>query len=91
MTGSVFVYFNSGCERLTGYTSDEVLASEKPCWQITECRDEHGRVLANKLCAARGVLEGDQLSARQLVRLTTKGGEQRMGRDAVYASQGQIG
>ena len=72
-----FVYFNSGCERLTGYTSDEVLASGQPCWQITECRDEQGRVLGNKLCQAKGVLDGEQTSARQLVRMTSKGGEQR--------------
>lgn len=72
-----FVYFNSGCERLTGYTSNEVIASAQPCWQITECRDEHGRVLANKLCPVRSLFDGDQLSARQLVRMVTKGGEHR--------------
>ena len=72
-----FVYFNSGCERLTGYTADEVLASDQPCWQITECRDEQGRVLANRLCVAKSVIEGDQMSARQLARITRKDGQSR--------------
>jgi len=72
-----FVYFNNGCQRLTGYSAAEALASVYTCWQVTECRDEHGRVLGNALCGARSILEGDQLSSRQLVRIRTKGGEQR--------------
>ncbi|HSW46756.1 MAG TPA: sigma 54-interacting transcriptional regulator [Phycisphaerae bacterium] len=72
-----FVYFNAGCERLTGYSSREVLAAGQACWQIIECRDEYGRVLADRLCVAKSVLTGEQSTARQLVRITTKGGESR--------------
>lgn len=68
------VYFNPGCERLTGFRAEEILASGRPCSEITQCQDAQGRVLAGGLCPAREVFEGSRPSARQVMRITTKDG-----------------
>lgn len=72
-----FVLFNAACERLTGYTAAEVTANDRSCGDVLQCRDEHDRPVFGTLCPVRMVAEGEKLSGRQLVQITTKSGEPR--------------
>jgi len=72
-----FLYCNRACEKLTGYTADELMAGPNTCWQILECRDEQGRSLAGVLCPAR-VLENAGIHfARHLMQIKAKNGQMR--------------
>ncbi|MFH1416879.1 MAG: PAS domain S-box protein [Planctomycetota bacterium] len=68
------VLFNEAMERLTGYTFEEVADKDCLCYDLLECKDEHGRVLSAALCPAKDLLEGTRDSARQRLQIRRKGG-----------------
>ena len=53
------VYFSDGCERITGTNRSFVLGTSCACYQLTNCKDEHGRSLSGVLCPALKVMEGE--------------------------------
>lgn len=70
------VMFSKGCERITGYGSDEVLGFECKCFDALKCHDEQGRSLAGALCPARALFDGSSAdSACQRMRIRRKDGE----------------
>lgn len=69
-----FVLFNQGCERITGYTSDEVVGRQCQCGDMMQCHDRHGRHLWGALCPARAVFEGGSEGARQRMEIRRKDG-----------------
>ncbi|UCD30492.1 MAG: sigma 54-interacting transcriptional regulator [Planctomycetota bacterium] len=69
------VLFNAACERLTGYSAVEVVGKESRCPDLLNCHDEHGRLLPERMCPALAVLNGEEPSTRQRIRITTKSGE----------------
>jgi two-component system response regulator HydG len=52
-----------------------VVGKECACPDLLNCHDEQGRLLPEKMCPAMTVLRGEEISARQRVRITTKKGE----------------
>ncbi len=72
-----FAFFSPACERLTGFSSQEVVNSDRACAEVLECRDEHGRPLAGGLCPAALVASGERPVVRQIMQLTTRKGERR--------------
>ena len=71
------VFFSPACERLTGFTAAEVAGTGCQCNVVTDCKDEHGRTLAGRLCPGMQVLRGDVSSVKQRVHITTKSGQDR--------------
>ncbi|MCK6455051.1 MAG: sigma 54-interacting transcriptional regulator [Phycisphaerae bacterium] len=70
-----FVYFNAGCERITGYSRADVLGSICGCGEIVECHDRHERSLTGALCPAKHLLHRDSSTTiRQEMRVTRKDG-----------------
>lgn len=69
-----FVLFNQGCERITGYTSEEVVGRQCQCSDMMLCHDRHGRHLWGALCPARAVFEGGSEGARQRMEIRRKDG-----------------
>ncbi len=72
-----FLYCNSACEKLTGYTASELSTGPTACWQVLECRDEHGRSLGGQLCPARILEDAHVHFARHLMQIKTKNGQLR--------------
>ncbi|NLX13615.1 MAG: sigma 54-interacting transcriptional regulator [Phycisphaerales bacterium] len=72
-----FLFFNEACEKLTGFSAEEVLNADADCGQLIECRDEQGRPLAGLLCPATSLFKDEGLSARQRMRITTRDGRHR--------------
>lgn len=69
-----FILFNNACERITGYSRDDVLGSQCQCHDIMECADEQGRSIVASLCPATQVLDGEIASAKHRMRLRRKDG-----------------
>lgn len=67
--------FSSGCERITGYSQQDVLGFECKCADITDCQDEQGRSLAGALCPMRSMARGGPDSITQRMRIRRKDGE----------------
>ncbi len=72
-----FLLFNEACEKLTGFSAEEILNANADCGQVTDCHDEQNRPLAGLLCPATALFGEERLSARQRMRITTRGGEHR--------------
>ncbi|MBN1510854.1 MAG: sigma 54-interacting transcriptional regulator [Phycisphaerae bacterium] len=69
-----FLVFNAACERITGYSRNEVIGSQCDCSTLLECADEQGRSLPSTLCPGLQVFRGEVPSARQRLRLRRKDG-----------------
>jgi len=69
-----FVLYNAACERITGYSRDEILGSQCQCHTVMECADEQGRALAATLCPGLQVFRGELPAGRQRLRLRRKDG-----------------
>jgi PAS domain S-box-containing protein len=69
-----FLFFNAGCERITGYDRSEVVGSQCQCATIMECADEQGRRITAALCPGLQVLNGDMAATRRRMRLRRKDG-----------------
>lgn len=72
-----FIFLNPACERLTGFSAEELIECGRSCGDLLECRDIQGRLLAGGLCPARIIADGKQASAKQLMQIRTKTGQQR--------------
>ncbi|UCC31172.1 MAG: PAS domain S-box protein [Phycisphaerales bacterium] len=68
------VMFSQGCERITGTDCGSVTGTSCACFQLTDCRDEHGRPLSGALCPSQGVFAGDVSSARQRMSILHRDG-----------------
>ncbi len=68
------VFFSDGCERITGATRSTILGTACTCHELTDCRDEHGRSLADALCPAAKVLRGEIPLYRQRIDIRQRGG-----------------
>lgn len=68
------VMFSQGCERITGTDCGSVTGTSCTCFQLTDCRDEHGRPLSGALCPSQGVFAGDVSSARQRMSILHRDG-----------------
>lgn len=80
-----YVMFNAACERLTGYSAQEIVGSTCTCFDITHCRDQQGRSLTGTLCPGMAVFRGELESARQRMRITMKNGSRRWV-DTIYTA-----
>ena len=69
-----FILFSEGCERITGYTSTELLGAECLCRDVLDCRDEYDRPLSSALCPVKAIFDGAAGSSRQKMRLRRKNG-----------------
>lgn len=69
------VAFSTGCERITGYTADEIVGRQCECHDVTECADADGQPIG-ALCPSVQVLNGEVPSARQRVQMRHKQGHQ---------------
>jgi len=78
------VFFNKACERMTGYSRQDMLGDEASCQQLLQCQDEYGRSLGGKLCPGAQLMEGNLTSTRHRVLLKRKDGR-RIWVEAVYA------
>lgn len=72
-----YILFNRGCERITGYSSEEVMGGSCGCVGITDCQDEQSRSLRGSLCPGLSVFRGEKPYARARLQIGTKSGEQR--------------
>ncbi|MCH7813827.1 MAG: sigma 54-interacting transcriptional regulator [Planctomycetes bacterium] len=68
------VLFNDACEKLTGYSRDEVLGTQCQCHDVTECQDEYGRSPMGRLCPSLRVFGGHVPAARQRMRFRRRDG-----------------
>lgn len=66
------IFYNKACERMLGYTRDEVLGEGTFCHQLFQCQDEQGRPLTGKSCVGSQIFDGHINSARQRVLLKRK-------------------
>jgi transcriptional regulator with PAS, ATPase and Fis domain len=71
-----YVLFNEGCERITGFRSDEIVGQVCQCGDVVRCRDDQGRPLWGFLCPATALFESSALSARQRMQIRRKDGVQ---------------
>lgn len=72
-----FVFFNAGCERITGYKASQVVNANCRCGDVNDCHDEAGRSLMGSLCPGMAVFDGDVTSLKQRMQITTQDGESR--------------
>jgi PAS domain S-box-containing protein len=72
-----YILFNNACEKLTGYSAGEVLGETCGCVGITHCEDEQGQTLHKSLCPGWTVMQGEAPSARQRIRISTRGGDRK--------------
>jgi PAS domain S-box-containing protein len=68
------LFYNKACERMLGYTRQEVSSESTCCYQLFECQDEQGRPLSGKNCISSQIFDGDVGGARQRVLLRHKDG-----------------
>ncbi len=68
------IFYNKACERMLGYTREEVIGASTFCYQLFQCQDEQGRPLTGRNCIGSQVFEGQVGSARQRVLLKHKDG-----------------
>lgn len=68
------IFYNKACERMLGYTREEISGESTFCYQLFQCQDEQGRPLTGKNCIGSQVFEGQIGSARQRVLLKRKDG-----------------
>lgn len=68
------VFFSEGCERLTGADRTSVLGTPCVCHQLTQCRDEHGRLLSDELCPSLKIFDGEIPSYRQRMNIRQDNG-----------------
>lgn len=69
-----YVFFNTGCERITGYSSDEILGSQCTYGDIVVWRDKHGRALTGVLCPTRALFEGTCNAKKQRMEFVRRDG-----------------
>ena len=69
-----YVVFNEGCERITGFRSEEIVGQVCQCGEVVRCRDDQGRPLWGFLCPAATLFESSALSARQRMEIRRKDG-----------------
>jgi transcriptional regulator with PAS, ATPase and Fis domain len=71
-----YLLFNEACERITGYSSTELINTECCCRDVMDCRDEYGRPLSSALCPVKSLFAGAARSALQRMCLRRKDGSQ---------------
>jgi PAS domain S-box-containing protein len=69
-----YVLVNPAFERITGYSSRELLGRQCTCSDVVHCKDDYGRYLGGVLCPARAITEGDINQARQRMQITRRDG-----------------
>jgi PAS domain S-box-containing protein len=69
-----YVFFNSGCERITGYSASEILGAQCTYGDVVTWRDKHGRALTGILCPTRALFDGARDASRQRMELTRRDG-----------------
>lgn len=69
-----YVMFSPGCERITGYSANDVLGAQCRCHTLTDCHDRQGRSLAAALCPGLHILQGKTHAGRQRMRIRHRDG-----------------
>lgn len=69
-----YLLVNDALARLTGYSAHDLKSQTCTCSQLTQCKDEYGRLLGGFLCPARAMFEGRNTTALQRMQITRADG-----------------
>jgi PAS domain S-box-containing protein len=69
-----YVLFSDALEKMTGFTSADVVDKDCVCADVLNCHDEQGRKLSSVLCPAKALLDGTQDSVRQRLQVQRRDG-----------------